>query len=496
MAPRDRNRFPSPRRDALYRELLRHAVVRLLFLYFTPLLLLALFFHVQYRLVVRDLEGRHLQSIAEHQAGLLNMYLGDRLLNLAELGDESSAWLDPKPADLAQGLAQLQEANIAFVDLTVFDAQGQVLGYTGPFPDLSAQNYANEAWFQRLQAGKSSHVITDVYLGFRGQPHFTMALKLEPENQPRILRAALSPEQTEIHLAQLSSGQNNEANGTGLLADIATNIWLVAAVFCLIGGILIWFQARWVARQQLGALRVEQELSGQLVQASKLAAVGELAAGVAHEINNPLAVISEKTGLVQDLMDPRFAQELTAQTLNEHMTGISDAVFRCTEITRQLLGFVRPSAVNLEDCYLTDLVDRLVSGLLATELEVAGIKVVRRYASNLPPVIADAGQLEQVVLNLIKNAIDAITGPGTITITAQTHGPDYILEFADTGCGMTPDQVERVFIPFFTSKAPGKGTGLGMSVSYRIIKDLGGEFTVHSTLGQGTTFTIEMPLGR
>ncbi len=346
--PRAAKARPEWGRDAAYRALLRHALLRLVFLYFIPLLLLTVFFHVQYRIVARDAERRHLQSLAEHQAAMLEMYLGDRLLNLTGLTDDPRPCSTPEPADLARNLAELQQASDVFVDLAVLDRGGRVLAYAGPLPELADRSYGQESWFTRLLAGASSHVITDVYLGFRGQPHFTMALKLEPRGSTRILRAVLSPEITEAHLSAIERGTPPKPDpGRGLLADIATNLWLVSAVFCLIGGLVIWLQARWVAAQQYEALRKEQELSRQLVHAARLAPVGELSAGIAHEVNNPLAVVAEKAGLMKDLLDPRFGREPTPEVIRGHLEAIETAVFRCTGITRQLLGFVRQGEVRL-----------------------------------------------------------------------------------------------------------------------------------------------------
>lgn len=495
MASRDLSDTPGLRRDTLYRALFRHALVRVVFIYFTPLLLLSMFFHVQYRSLVRDIEQRHLESMAEHQAGLLDLYLGDRFLNLTSLTGDTGFLLDPRPERLQRNLDELRLASEAFVDLAVLDEQGRVLGYAGPLPDLVDMNYAQQAWFGRLLAGRSAHVITDVYLGFRGEPHYTMALKQEPQGRVRILRATLSPEITQAHMQVLYPSAAEEQQ-VGLMANLTTNIWLFAALFCLIGGVVIWLQSRWVAKQQLDAVRVEESLSRQLIHASKLASVGELAAGVAHEINNPLAVILEKVGLVQDLLDPRFKSQLTDEILKDHLVKIERAIFRCTDITRQLLGFVRQTEVELKETDVALLIDNLIDNLMGPELDVADIDVIRDYDPGLPPVVTDPGQLRQVILNLLKNAADAIDRDGTITITTSRREDRFSLTIADTGCGMTPDQMEKVFMPFYTTKSRDKGTGLGLSVSYGIVKGLGGEISVRSEAGRGSEFTLDLPLRR
>jgi two-component system NtrC family sensor kinase len=494
--PRAARARPEWSRDAVYRALLRHALLRLVFLYFIPLLLLTVFFHVQYRLVARDAERRHLRALAEHQAAMLDLFLGDRLLNLTGLTDEPQALLEPDDAGLAGSLAQLQAAHAAFVDLAVLDADGRVLAYAGPFPELRGRSYRDESWFQRLLAGDASHVITDVYLGFRGQPHYTMALKLVPRGRTRILRAVISPEITAAHLAALDESAGVALPETGLLASIATNIWLVSAVFCLIGGLVIWLQARWVAAQQFSALQKEQELTRQLVHAAKLATVGELSAGIAHEVNNPLAVVAEKSGLIRDLLDPRFGRELKLDALRAHLEAIEAAVYRATSITRSLLGFVRRGEYRLVECDVHALADELIDGMLKSELSNAGTTLRRDYDPGLGPVVSDPDQLRQVLLNLLKNAADAVAGRGEIIVRTRRRGDRFVLEVEDTGVGMTAEQLERVFMPFFTTKAPGKGTGLGLSVSYGIVDSLGGRMSVRSSPGDGTTFTVDLPVGR
>jgi two-component system NtrC family sensor kinase len=491
--PRAARARPEWGRDAVYRALLRHALLRLVFLYFIPLLLLTVFFHVQYRIVVRDAEARHRLALAEHQAALIEMFLGDRLLNLAGLTDDPRALIEPDPVELVRNLEQLQAASDVFVDLGVLDEQGRVLAYAGPLPELAAQRYDEEPWFRTLLAGAASHVITDVYLGFRGQPHYTMALKLEPEGRTRILRTVISPEITDAHLAALGVADPDAARSGGLLAGIATNLWLVTAAFCLLGGLVIWLQARWVAAQQFAALQKEQELTRQLVHAARLATVGELSAGIAHEVNNPLAVVAEKAGLIRDLLDPRFGREASPEVVRGHLEAIETAVYRATAITRRLLGFVRQGDVRLVERDPRELLDELLDGILHAEL--SGLEVVRDYDPRAGAVTTDPDQLRQVMLNLLKNAADATGGQGRITVRTRRRGDRLFIDVDDDGVGMTPAQLERVFMPFFTTKAPGSGTGLGLSVSYGIVEGLGGCLSVESEAGRGSTFTVEIPLG-
>jgi len=478
---------------ATYRDIYRQTLLRLILLYFVPLLLLTVFFSLTFRAVVREAEARHRESLETHQAALLEMYLGDRLLNLTSLTAEPQRLLQPERADLDRRLAGLRAMNPSFVELSVLDGAGRVLGYAGELPQLESRVYADQDWFRRLLSGDSPHVITDAYLGFRGQPHYTMALKLEVAGQVRVLRTALAPD---VIRSQLDAGRATPAAGAarGWLERAATNIWGYSAAFCLIGGLAVGLQARWVARQQHAARLKERDLARQLNRAARLALVGELAAGIAHEINNPLAVAGEQAGLLKDLLDPRFGRELTTDELRRRLDVIEQAVYRGADITRQLLGFVRPHDGALRVYDLHAVIDELVDAFLGPELAVADIAVERRYDPALKTVTGDPDRLRQVLLNLLKNSADAIGEAGVITIVTRRHDGRFTVAIKDTGRGLTPDELEQVFMPFFTTKPAGEGTGLGLSVSYGIVEGLGGTMTAAGAPGRGAEFTVTLPV--
>ena len=258
---------------------------------------------------------------------------------------------------------------------------------------------------------------------------------------------------------------------------------------------MILFRARQVVGAQLATERHEAELSGQLVQAAKLASVGELAAGIAHEINNPLAIIAEEVGVIRDSLDPSLT-ESDDEPLNlpEHLDYIHEAVFRCRDITRKLLTFVRQTEVRVEPHDLHEILDEVLDVMLGNELAISNVVVEREYDHRIPQIPTDRNQLAQVFVNLVKNAIDAMPRGGTLTVVSLLREDRVAVSIKDTGHGMRPDQLEKVFLPFFTTKEPGKGTGLGLSVSYSIIQNFGGAFYVDSALGEGSTFTVELPL--
>jgi two-component system NtrC family sensor kinase len=277
--------------------------------------------------------------------------------------------------------------------------------------------------------------------------------------------------------------------GSGGVLGMVANLLTFASAIVLAIVAVIYFRAKKLVQteQEKDAVRF------QLEHASKLASVGELAAGIAHEINNPLAIVASEVGLMKDMMDPQFGMNPTFEDLLPHLGNIRDAAYRCRDITGKLLSFVRQSPVDMGRHNIHGLLEEILSGFLEHELAVSNIKIVRNYCDNMPLVATDANQFKQVVLNIVNNARDAITPPGAITITTLCENGQVQIAISDTGKGITPDQMEKIFLPFYTTKDVGKGTGLGLSVSYGIIRHLGGDIQVESTPGEGSTFTIRLP---
>jgi two-component system, NtrC family, sensor kinase len=240
-----------------------------------------------------------------------------------------------------------------------------------------------------------------------------------------------------------------------------------------------------------------ERLNRQLLQASKLASVGELAAGVAHEINNPLAVILTENQVVRDYADEAttFDGEFKQQ-LYDSLSQIDAQIHRCSRITQNLLRFSRrikskTEMVDVNACFAE------VIELIQKRAQTSGVQIEAIFEQGLPLLLTDAFQLEQVFLNCVTNAIDAHEGKpfGIIRVQTQSDEKKQGIEvrISDTGSGIPPEHLERIFDPFFTTKPVGKGTGLGLSISYSIIKSLGGEISVHSEVGKGTDFIIFLP---
>jgi len=238
-----------------------------------------------------------------------------------------------------------------------------------------------------------------------------------------------------------------------------------------------------------------ESMLAEIEHTSKLASIGRLAAGVAHEINNPLAIISAKTGLIMDLLELSEDFKYKAKISSE-IHGTSDAVERCKVITHRLLGFARRMDITLESIDINNLMREVLS-FLDKEALYRGIHVNLNLGEFLPVIESDRGQLQQIFLNLINNAIDAIDKDGKVTITTKIRDKNSIqVDVIDNGKGIPQEIISHIFEPFFTTKDSGekRGTGLGLFITYGIIKKLGGQISVRSSVGVGTTFSVILPI--
>ncbi|WP_319408343.1 ATP-binding protein [uncultured Desulfosarcina sp.] len=228
-------------------------------------------------------------------------------------------------------------------------------------------------------------------------------------------------------------------------------------------------------------------------QNCQLASIGQLAAGVAHEINNPLALINETAGYVRDLFTIK-QQYKEDPELVEYIDSIIDAVERCGTITRQLLGFSRRFDVQTQAVNLNDMVADVIN-FHKKEAEYRDIKIHVDIPETIPLIETDRGKLQQIVLNLVNNAFQAIDNGCFLDVRAEMDGPEQVRLFIrDNGCGISEDHLHKVFEPFFTTKKEGQGTGLGLSITYGLVQKLHGNITVQSKTGEGTTFVVTLPV--
>lgn len=223
----------------------------------------------------------------------------------------------------------------------------------------------------------------------------------------------------------------------------------------------------------------------------RLVSIGRLAAGVGHEINNPLAIINQKTGLAEDLLHISSDFE-HKETIFGCLRGVDKSVERCKAITHRLLGFARRADVCNETLQVNDILKEVLI-FLENSMIHNRINVELQLQDDLPLIESDHLQLQQIFLNIINNGIDAIEKDGTVSITSHTVAGEVRVVIQDDGQGIEKNILPHIFEPFFTTKETGKGTGLGLSITHGLIKKLGGDITVRSQIGKGTAFTITLP---
>lgn len=241
----------------------------------------------------------------------------------------------------------------------------------------------------------------------------------------------------------------------------------------------------------------KEMMNEKVIEAGKLASVGELAAGIAHEINNPVAVMLEEAGWMQDLIADAGPENVPmVDEFTRSLNQIKTQGVRCKQITHKLLSFARktdpiPRKVNVND------VAREAISLCEQRTSSGNVKIHANFAEGLPPIKVSPSEAQQIFINLINNAVDAIeSSGGTVKITSKKEGDFIVVDVADNGPGIPTYLLPRIFDPFFTTKPVGKGTGLGLSICYGIVKKLGGDITVNTAEGLGTTFHVKFPASK
>jgi two-component system NtrC family sensor kinase len=260
--------------------------------------------------------------------------------------------------------------------------------------------------------------------------------------------------------------------------------------------------AVFLSRKMVAQIRKSDQekemMNEQIIEAGKLASLGELAAGIAHEINNPVAIMVEEAGWMGDILEEEeFRSSENFKEYQRALTQIRNQGIRCKEITHKMLSFARKIDSPFQEVQLNTLIEEVV-GLSEKKARYANVEIVNHLSPDLPSVHVSPSEMQQVFLNMINNAVDAIDSKkgGTITLTTRMENGMIVIDIGDTGSGIAQANLQRIFDPFFTTKAVGRGTGLGLSICYGIIKKIGGDITVNSAVGKGTVFHIRIPVIR
>ncbi|MEA3436443.1 MAG: ATP-binding protein [Thermodesulfobacteriota bacterium] len=470
------------------------------------------------------------------------------------------------PQTLGNTFNRLKEESPAFIDLGVFNKDGIHVAYQGPYR-LVGRDYGKEEWFKEVmkkgqyisdiflgfrriphfvialkrEDTENSWVIRatiDTYMfcnlvkqvriGKTGEAYILNAggtLQTERRSGGNLME---KPADT-IKYLKSHSGIKIYAQGKEYLyattwlkddnwmlvvrqekADAfsafhtASNIIIFISIIG--GGIIIaaaFFMTGRIVRRLEEMDTEKEQLSQQLIGASRLAELGEMSTGFAHEINNPLQIIKSEQSLMEmNLEELKDAGQLKKSEpldeIEDSMEQIKLQVSRCSKITQQILKFGRQSEPDRHDVDIMSFISE-TTDMVAKKASVHGISIKQKVAENTAPIYGDTSQLQQVLLNLFNNAMDAIidqhgTSGGELSIEAGPKGNGNVeIKVTDNGSGISPENLSKIFSPFFTTKPVGKGTGLGLSVCYGIIDKMGGTMKATSEKGAGTTFIINLP---
>jgi two-component system NtrC family sensor kinase len=442
------------------------------------------------------------------------------------------------------------------VDLQCIAANGEQYAYVGPYrAQVEGKSYAEAPWFHETLLN-GVH-ISNVFTGYRGTPHFVVAVTNPLKNyvlratvnsssfNSLLLAAQISPHsdafivnragdfqtpslrgETTISatVRALISGDGSRApvvtdDAVYIARPLADGRWFfiikadvedsMSVYIPLYRKILIIFTILFIlalAAALLVSIMLARHIrhadmeyaadSMQFAQMEKMATIGRLAAGVAHEINNPLQMISSQASWIAELLpeeDPAKVKNLVEY--KESVEKIRYHVKRAGTITHRLLGYSKKMAAQQEEVQLTDLLNETIS-FIEKEAENNEITIHRNFVPNLPPTMTDGPQLQQVFLNLLNNALDAAGEKGEVEISTEVSGRELVIRFADNGPGIARENLKRLFDPFFTTKSPNKGTGLGLYISYDITRKLGGSLKAENRKSGGALFTVRLPIAR
>ncbi len=539
-----------------YRRLFAIAVLSIGFVSIAPLLLAAWMNFHQYQKAYREaFEGRISERTATTGRSL-EFFLSERISALSLAVRTQSLDELGYSAGLGRLLQNMQTTFGGVTDLGFIEMSGRQAAYAGPF-QLKGKDYSTHEWFREvtkrgvyvsdvfLGYRKFPHFVIAVRDDVKDGQSFVLRATVDTESVRRILgaddpsfcdvflinrdgvvqtpsrrfggvlsgRLPLPPKfSKEIEIREVSS-----KTGPLLLSTVAVehspfvlavaskpsslqehslslfkNLILFLVTSILLISAAVVFGSLYMVRRLMETERKRELALRQAEHADKMAAIGRLASGVAHEINNPLAVIYEKAGLLSDLLSDR-APSAEIDRYQKLVDSVSASVERCSVITRRLLGFAKQVKVMTQSIRLGNLLTE-VREFLEKEAHLRRVAVRIDIPDDLPSVESDRGQLQQVFLNILQNAFAAVKDGGHITIEADAISDrEIIVRIRDDGAGIPKEHLPHIFEPFFSTKE-GAGTGLGLSITFGIVERLGGRIAVESEVGEGTTFTVTLPI--
>ncbi len=520
-----------------------------------PLVILGAVFIHQYQKAFKADIIYPLKNQTSNNRGALKSFIDERYSALKFISKEKSFEEMSDKTNLAAVLRHLKDSFDGYIDLGVIDSEGKQVAYVGPY-NLEGKSYAEQMWFNETVI-KGDH-ISNVFMGFRGLPHFTLAVVKDlGYGDFFILRATVSSDKLyNIIAAQKNLHGNDDflINSEGVLQtpskfngeilekwdypvpvyssdteiiekDIENEHCFIAyayienspfiliemiesksvmsnwnstrnnlIVFLTVSSIIVILVVLWGARRMINNIREYEfrlvKFLREISYTNKLATIGRLAAGVSHEINNPLSIINENAGIIKDILNVS-ADFKYREKIIKYSDSIVNAVDRCSRITHRLLGFAKRMDAQIDTIKLKDLLEEVI-GFVKKELQDRHIEVSLDSYSSAPIIQSDKGRLQQVLLNIVNNAIDAVPEGGKIDLRIEKDKDSVNIFCKDNGIGIDEKDKQKIFDPFYSTKRD-KGTGLGLFITYGIVRKLGGNITVESAPGEGSEFIIKLP---
>ncbi len=537
-----------------YKKLQRNIILIIFVVSFLPLFVLGIMMYYQVAKMYRNKIEEQIRYRANSQAEAVDLFLKERTAILSSIADTHKFDEMVQKNTLLRIFEIMNARAGAFVDLGVIDSTGLHRAYVGPY-NLKGLNYSEQQWFCEVMSNGVfvSDVYTGFrelphfIIAVRRQENETswiLRATIDPEIFGEIVRSAQLGRTGDAFIVNKEGVYQTNPRFDGKILGIldintllfgartTVNVgedgnrlyagkWLKEKSWLLIisqevseemGGLMetrnreivviilgtLAIILTTILTTRLIVLRLKKadmrmnELDAQLMQSDKLAALGKMAAGVAHEINNPLAVILQKTGWMEDLMDEGTLRE--SDDLNEFKTSlkkIEEHVERARKVVHNMLGFVRRMEPRQEDVDINETLKQAIS-LLENYARINNIDIRTKFKPDLPIIASDQSQLQQVLMNVISNAVDAIGKGGVVEIETGLVDSMVLVRITDDGPGIPEIQQKRIFDPFYSTKSYGKGTGLGLWVTYNIIEKLGGSISFQSKEGEGTTFFIKL----
>ncbi|HEB85188.1 MAG TPA: sensor histidine kinase, partial [Bacteroidetes bacterium] len=540
-----------------YRRIWRYSVLLTLVVAITPLIVLTEVNLYQYRKNLHNQIQYDISRTLSSASRSLEFIIRERISALEMLSREQTPAELERQDRLADIFRNLRESFGGFVDLGVIDRNGVQVSYIGPY-ELLGVNYRDQAWFHEVSLRgvyvsdvfmgfrHFPHFVIAVKRETAPDGFFILRATVDMELLNELLAVAdrgragdaflinregvlqtdsrahgkllepcplpVPPYSAVAEVIEDAGGENGSyvlgyryiesspfilmvIKRRGELAQDLGKIRTEVISFLIISAILILLVVLWSVTTMVKHIRAADQRHDRMLHnieyTNKMATIGRLSASVAHEINNPLAIINEKAGLLKDLAATKDFpyKEKTLASLD----SIIQSVQRCSEVTHRLLGFTRRLEARKERIDLGRLLNEVL-GFLGKEALHRNIIIETDYPEDIPTIISDRGKLQQIFLNIINNAFAAVKKGGKIIFSLRPlNGRGVSVTICDNGTGISEENLKHIFEPFFSTKGE-FGTGLGLSITYGLVQKLGGSISVKSKLGEGTCFTVELPL--